>query len=300
MAAAGGAPSIDDLSALREALTAVTIDETSDHARELRSRLLAELEGHIMPRVSHPHAPIVVAVTGPTGGGKSTLVNGLAGQNVSPSGALRPTTRTPMLAHRPEDARWFPGERRRVPAWAAMHTVTSVKLPPGVALMDTPDIGTAGDDVAGPTHDLLASADVWLFVTTATRYADAIPWQMLLAASGRGADLAVVLDRVQAEAAEPVKAALQQLLQRYGLLDAALIVVAETPLVDNRLPPAAVAPVRSWLESLAAGGTRRAGVLQRAIAGAVAALGEPLTELIRLAGGDTRLRQAAQAVGSLP
>lgn len=298
--APGEAPSIDDLSALREALTAVPVDDSSDRARELRSRLLAELEGHLIPRVAHPQAPIVVALTGPTGSGKSTLVNGLAGSVVSPAGALRPTTRTPVLVHRPEDARWFPGERRRVPAWATVHTVTSAKMPPGVALLDTPDVDSARDGTPGYTEHLLAGADVWLVVTTATRYADAVPWQTLRAAGGRRADLAVVLDRVQPEAAESLHEALQQLLQQHGLIEASLLVVAETALTDGQLPVPSVAPVRTWLESLAAGGTRRAGVLQRTIAGAMAALGQPVIELAQLTGGDTRLRQAAQAVGYLP
>lgn len=275
------------------------VDDNGDRARELRSRLLAELEGHLIPRVTHPQAPIVVAFTGPTGSGKSTLVNGLSGSVVTPAGALRPTTRTPVLVHRPEDTRWFPGERRRVPAWATVHTVSSAKLPPGVALLDTPDVGSAREAARGYTEQLLAAADVWLFVTTATRYADAVPWQTLQQAGGRRSDLAVVLDRVQPAAVNSLHTDLQQMLQRHGLVEASLLVVTESALTDAQLPVEAVAPVRLWLESLAAGGTRRAGVLQRTIAGAVAAMAEPIAELARLAGGDPRLREAAQAVGSV-
>lgn len=298
MTATGTAPSIDELSALREALAAVPVDDTGDRARELRSGLLAELEGHLIPRLAHPQAPIVVALTGPTGSGKSTLVNGLAGRAVTPAGALRPTTRTPVLVHRPEDARWFPGERRSVPAWTTVHPVSSPRLPPGVALLDTPDIDTARDGARGQSEHLLAAADVWLFVTTATRYADALPWQTLRLAGGRRADLAVVLDRVQSDAVDSLRQDLQELLSQNGLVDASLLVVTETALTDGQLPAASVAPVRAWLEGLAAGGARRADVLQRTIAGAVAALAEPVAELDRLAGGAPRLVEAAQAIGS--
>ena len=48
---------------------------------------------------------------------------------------------------------------------------------------------------------LLAAADLWVFVTTAARYADAVPWDLLRTAQERGTALAVVLDRVPPEAA---------------------------------------------------------------------------------------------------
>ncbi|NQV06687.1 50S ribosome-binding GTPase, partial [bacterium] len=51
----------------------------------------------VLPRLSDDTAPLVVAVVGPTGSGKSTLINAMAGAIVSNAGALRPTTRTPVL-----------------------------------------------------------------------------------------------------------------------------------------------------------------------------------------------------------
>ncbi len=42
-------------------------------------------------------APLVVATFGGTGTGKSSLVNALVGEDVSPSGRERPTTRRPLL-----------------------------------------------------------------------------------------------------------------------------------------------------------------------------------------------------------
>ena len=74
--------------------------------------------------------------------------------------------------------------------------------------------GTAKDTVTVPYNDaaaiekvkrcanralakqLLAAADLWLFVTTANRYADAVPWKLLEDAAGRDITVGVVLNRV--------------------------------------------------------------------------------------------------------
>jgi len=292
---APGLPILTRLAAVREALTELpaerlAVGDTGSGAAgpskrpagsELAAAVLAELTGHLIPRLTHPDSPALVAVTGPTGAGKSTLVNSLAGGSVSPAGPVRPTTRTPVLVHRPEDARWFPGDRRRVPAWAPVEAVAVSGLPPGVAVLDTPA-------EAGP---LLAVADVWLFVTTATRYADAAAWQTLAAVGGRSADLAVVLDRVRPDAVTTPRSELAGLLSRRGLAGAAVLVVAETALVDGRLPAPATLPVRAWLERLSTGRASREAILHRSVAGSVAALAEPLARLDRLV-GDPRLHRA--------
>ena len=54
-------------------------------------------------------------------------------------------------------------------------------------MLDTPDIDSvelANHELAG---QLLGAADLWLFVTTAARYADAVRWDYLATAqTGRG------------------------------------------------------------------------------------------------------------------
>ena len=49
-------------------------------------------------------APLLAVVGGSTGAGKSTLVNSLIGRAVSRPGVIRPTTRSPVLVHHPDDA----------------------------------------------------------------------------------------------------------------------------------------------------------------------------------------------------
>ena len=101
---------------------------------------------------------------------------------------------------------------------------------------------------------LLAAADLWVFVTTAARYADAVPWDLLRTAQERGTALAVVLDRVPPEAVQPRwPADLAGMLQRAGLAAARLFVVEERPLVDG---PAARGPGRAAARLAARPGRR--------------------------------------------
>ena len=71
-------------------------------------------------------------------------------------------------------------------------------IPAGLALLDAPDIDSVVTRNRTLATQLLAAADMWLFVTTAARYADAVPWEFLRPAVTRGTAVAVVLDRVAA------------------------------------------------------------------------------------------------------
>src|SRR5215208_4137543 len=84
------AAATEPLSRLRDDLRAVRLELDVPGAEEAR--------------------PLIV-VGGSTGAGKSTLVNCLVGSVVSPAGVLRPTTRSPVLASHPDDARWFEDDR---------------------------------------------------------------------------------------------------------------------------------------------------------------------------------------------
>src|SRR5258705_12633732 len=66
-----------------------------------------QLDDYLIPRLARLDAPLLVVTGGSTGAGKSTLVNSIAGQTVSPASARRPTTRDPVLVCNPLDASWF-------------------------------------------------------------------------------------------------------------------------------------------------------------------------------------------------
>src|SRR5699024_671242 len=94
--------------------------EGAEQARAEVSSALDQIGDHIAPRLASLDAPLLVVVGGSTGAGKSTLVNALVGHPVTRSGAIRPTTRRPVLLHHPDDRAWFAGSRV-LPGLARVH-----------------------------------------------------------------------------------------------------------------------------------------------------------------------------------
>ena len=64
---------------------------------ELRDELTRSIRGYLIPRLGDLDGDVVAVVVGSTGSGKSTLVNTLAGKNITLTGAVRPTTRAPVV-----------------------------------------------------------------------------------------------------------------------------------------------------------------------------------------------------------
>src|SRR5207248_2596208 len=161
---------------------------SADRAAAAAAAVVSQLDDYLLPRLRQLDAPLLVVVGGSTGAGKSTLVNSMVRVPVSPAGVLRPTTRAPVLVCNPADAAWFssrellPGLIRTSTAADDPHTlriVTAAALEPGLALLDAPDIDSVVDANRALAAQLFAAADLWLFVTTAARYADAVPWDLL-------------------------------------------------------------------------------------------------------------------------
>ena len=249
--------------------------------RAMRDELRGQIGDYLLPRLRQMDAPLLMVVGGSTGAGKSTLVNSLVGSEVTTSGVLRPTTRSPVLACHPDDVRWFEGDRV-LPGLArttggpagpgGLQLVPTDGLPPGVALLDAPDIDSVVEANRTLAGQLLAAADAWLFVTTAARYADAVPWDMLHAARDRGTSLSLVLDRVPPDAVDEIPGHLREMLIERGLGDTPLLVVPETTLDGGLLPAAGLAPVRAWLDELAADAQARSGLVRRTLTGALDSL----------------------------
>jgi hypothetical protein len=302
---------VEALERLRDALAGARLGldlPTSRDGEQARDELAAQIDDYLLPRLRTMEAPLLMVVGGSTGAGKSTLVNSLLGAEVSPAGVLRPTTRAPVLAHHPGDRRWFaddrilPGLPRATGGEAGAGVLVLVPteaLPEGLALLDAPDIDSVAAENRALAAQLLAAADAWLFVTTAARYADAVPWELLQAARERGTALALVLDRVPDGAAGEVTAHLREMLAERGLGGTEILVVPESTLDDGLLPAPALAPVRAWLDRLAADAHARTALIERTLSGALASVGPRAatvaTAVEAEAAASARLRTEASA-----
>jgi len=251
----------------------------ADRARATADAAATELRDYIIPRLTNLDAPALVVVGGSTGAGKSTLVNSVVGADVTVPGVLRPTTRAPVLICHPESVGWFDDQRilaglARVQGGTATGTgelqlVTNEAVGRELALLDAPDIDSVVDANRALAADLLAAADMWVFVTTAVRYADAVPWRFLQTARDRGTALLIVLNRVPAGALDDVRADLQANLDANGLSEVRIIGIEEQPLVDGRIPAQAVAPLRDWLVTIAEDHDVRARIVRQTLDGAI-------------------------------
>ncbi|MFC5263891.1 AAA family ATPase [Kribbella qitaiheensis] len=258
----------------------------ADEARQQQKEMLDQLDDYVLPRLVQLEAPVLAVVGGSTGAGKSTLVNSLIGEVVSEPGVLRPTTRSPVLIHNSADAEWFAGDRV-LPGMARssgdspggmedpgqIRLVASDTVPQGLAILDAPDIDSVVEANRDLATQLLAAADLWLFVTTAARYADAVPWDFLQSASDRSTAVAVVLDRAPADTIDDITGHLAQMLLERGLGDSPLFSIKETVVDGNgMLPSEVVASIKDWLIDLAADADARSAVVRRTLHGAVTAM----------------------------
>ncbi|MEU2154376.1 dynamin family protein [Streptomyces sp. NPDC019396] len=298
---------IDALSALRDRVAAVRLPlplPGAPRARRTRDELLAQLDDYLVPRLKHPDAPLLAVIGGSTGAGKSTLVNSLVGRRVSEAGVLRPTTRTPVLVCHPDDHHWFagvrvlphltrvwlpqqdaeaPGGEREQAEGGALRLETSGALPPGLALLDAPDIDSLVIENRMLAAELICAADIWVMVTTASRYADAVPWHLLRTAKQYDAALITVLDRVPHQMVNEVSRQYAALLTKAGLGHVPRFTIPELPesagLGSGLLPESAVAALRDWLAHQALDPVARRETLVRTAAGVIDSLSARMPDL---------------------
>lgn len=259
-----------------------------------QTRLIDQLDDHLLPRLKELSTPAVVVIAGSTGAGKSTLLNSLLHEEISEASVIRPTTREPVLVFNPQDAEVLAG----TPLVAAVRAVANLNVPRGIALLDAPDLDSVMDQNREMAAKLLEGADLWLFVTTSSRYGDALPWKTLEGAVERGATVAMVLNRAPVASLSTVRADLLTRLRRHKMENAPLFVVPDAGPHEGLLDAAVVAPIEQWLRTL--GGSDRArSVILRTLKGSLVALPPWIDELSENVEAQhiaaVRLRHAAEA-----
>ena len=272
-----------------------TAEHGTASARTLLAAMARQLDDYILPRSASVDNPLTIVVGGSTGAGKSTLVNTLLGEPLTQSGAIRPTTRHPVLLHRAEDEAALSPERflptlprtrtsgmnagsQALPGLdpkiaRALIPITTSALPQGIALIDAPDIDSISEENRTLAKELLSAADLWLFVTTANRYADAVPWELLHEAAARSIAIAVVLNRVPEGDEEAIENDLRRMLDEAGIHAVLIHTVTEQPRDENgMLAPVSLAPLTLWIRELGADAPARAAIARQTLAGAVETL----------------------------
>ena len=232
---------------------ALGTDSRDDRIRR-RDHLLGILRRYLEPRLAEPRHPVVVAVFGPTGSGKSTLVNTLVGRSISETGVIRPTTRRAVVwVHQrdADDLGALLAQTGPVDVVADDHPVLA-----SLAIVDTPDIDSIAEEHRLQTEAILETADVAIAVTTPQRYADAVPWDVLAGLTERALDLVVVMNRMSRRAGGAVidLAGLLRDARVGGIHSADDIIVIQEQRIrsDGRLHGYALRHLARRLEALAA------------------------------------------------
>lgn len=236
----------DVLAILVSTLDRLEIGPGAGDLGDERDRLVAGIRGYLIPRAVDPNTPITVVVAGPTGSGKSTLVNSLAGVDVSRAGALRPTTRVPVVVAAPP----LDDGREEIGGVACHLVVANAPLLETVVLVDSPDIDSTAPGNRERAETLIDHADVVIFVTSVLRYADDVPWQVLRRAMSRGTPIVNVLNRVGSSSSGAV-VDFKSRLDEAGL-GADLVTVPEHHLSAGaqRVPSLAVRSLQRRLEEI--------------------------------------------------
>src|SRR5674476_277627 len=256
----------------------------------------------------------VVALAGPTGSGKSSLLNAMAGHDVAEVAGTRPTTSEALAIVRGDGAGplldWL-GVRRR-------HHLGGEG--DGLVVLDLPDHDSVATDHRLEAERLVALVDLMVWVVDPQKYADAaVHEQYLRGLAGHRDVLLVVLNQVDRLSADERRAChrdLQRLLAQDDLEGVPVLdVSARTGEGVDRLAAALADAARRRVAAKARLGADVAGVAGRVLAtcgppvrGGRASRDELVDALADAAGVPVvveavhaaRLRSARQATGWPP
>ena len=206
-----------------------------------------------------------------------------------PSARSSPSRRPgPYARHQPDEASSGlsgdvrPDQGEKEDGGVALRLETDAGLPRGLALLDAPDIDSLVARNRDLAAELICAADIWVLVTTAARYGDAVPWHLLRTAKEYDVTLATVLDRVPHQMAAEVSDQYGVLLEREGLGQVPRFTIPELPESaggSGLLPVSAVCGLRDWLERCASDPVAREAAAGRTAAGALSSLRSRIASL---------------------
>lgn len=180
---------------------------------------------------------VVVAVAGGTGSGKSSLVNSMAGEVVSESGGMRPTTGIPLawIPHNPE-----PGLTRLLDDLGIDQRVGQDSYP-WLAVIDLPDTDSVVADHRHTVEALLPRVDLVMWVIDPEKYQDRLlheDYLRPLAAYDRQFVFVLnQIDRIDPAVLGQIRADLESTLADDGIASPIIEMVAADPSIG---PPIGV------------------------------------------------------------
>jgi hypothetical protein len=207
-------------------------------------RQWGRLVGLISARRSLPSdAPILTILLGPTGVGKSTLLNQVVGRAVSPPGPVRPCTTHPVVVASTRAADLLRTDLLLTGAFAGAEVVTGGAVEEVIgpqALVDTPDFDSVSEENRRSAELLLHRADRVVLVLSPEKYADSTVWEVLETLRRIGSVTGCVFNKAEGEAALEDCA---RLLREIGL--PAPLAIPRVSRPDDPLPPELLSPLRA-------------------------------------------------------
>jgi hypothetical protein len=184
-----------DLAYLASSLEALSIADVPGHARVLERRdwIVNTIRDYLIPRIGDPTAPMIVVFAGPTGAGKSTLLNSVLGSDRSLAGPVRPTTKDPLVLSSEGRAERY----RQIGGVSCEVTTGRAPILEELILVDTPDIDSTSREHRAIAETMIDNADVVVYVSSALRYSDQVPWEVLRRAHSRGTPVIHVMNRIK-------------------------------------------------------------------------------------------------------
>ena len=217
-------------------------------------------------RMGFPGDAYVLAFVGGTGVGKSSLLNALAGETVSPASVRRPTTSVPVA--------WVPAAERTalepLLAWLGVDEVRehgATDLGP-VAILDLPDMDSVALEHRARVEAILPRVDAVAWVTDPEKYHDAaLHDDFLRAWVGRLARQVMIVNKADRLGADDGRRIRRDLEADLGPARSPTGGSSVEVLLTSAAPTPDLATLRTWLaDGVAAKAVVRAQVAATAVA----------------------------------